>query len=340
MMVNTEGCFKINFFTWAIIGAVLILPHTLYSQKKKSAKENVVSTKELSQKFLANIIQNGVPSTADIIEFSRNQGASETLLSTYGDLRKLTLSAFVDLGRPLLPAVEQEMIPERLGPIVSNPEIVAYFVSLLRDTDRDIRNRVSTVLEELVPAVMLKPYHDRISSAIRQYPDMDGALLLTGKLLRDEGLSILNSPFMQKYSTSDNYIMASARLGETKAEAALLKAYHDTQDPEEKGALALRLGYASTNATIKLLAAEIRSPEFYYWNQRSRRSLRVDIIEGLHVAFPTEQIFWEPFNRPVNDSYYEAIEQWLTKKLGASWSDDRPPFLYQEDAPIPPRAPR
>ncbi len=339
-MVNTEKYFKINVVTWVIMGAVMVMPHALYSQIKKNTKENVVSNKELSQKFLANIIQNGVPSTADIIEFSRNAGASETLLSTYGDLRKLTLSVFVDLGRPLLPAVEQEMIPERLGPIVSNPEIITYLVSLLRDTDRDIRNRVSTVLEELVPATLLKPYYDRIASAIRQYPDMDGALLLTGKLSREEGMSILSSPYMQKYSSSDNYIMASARLGETKAETAILKAYNDTHDPEEKGALALRLGYVSTNATIKLLAAEIRSPEFYYWNQRSRKSLRVDIIEGLHVAFPAEQIFWKPFNWPVDDSYYESIEQWLKKKLGVSWSDDRPQFLYQEDAPIPPRTPR
>lgn len=318
----------------------MIMPQAPYSQTKKNTKEKAVSNKELSQKFLADIIQNGVPSTDDIIAFSRNEGAPETLLSTYGELRSLTLSVFVDLGRPLLPAVEQEMIPERLGPIVSNPEIVAYLVSLLRDTDRDIRNRVSTVLEELVPALLLKPHYGRIASTIRQYPDMDGALLLAGKLPCEEGLSILNSPFMQKYSSADNYIMARARLGDAKAEAAIIKAYHDTQEPEEKGALALRLGYVGTNATIKLLAEEIRSPEFYYWNQRSRRSLRVHIIEGLHIAFPTEQIFWEPFHRPVDDSYYEGIEQWLTKKPGVSWSKERPPFLYQEDAPIAPRAPR
>jgi hypothetical protein len=318
----------------------MIIPRALYSQIKKSVKENVVSNKELSQKFLANIIQNGVPSTEDIISFSRNEGAPETLLSTYGELRKLTLSVFVDLGRPLLPAVEQEMIPERLGPLVSNPEIITYLVSLLRDTDRDIRNRVSTVLEELVPAALLKPHFDRIASAIRQYPDMDGALLLTGKLPKEEGMSILNSPYMQKYNSSDNFIMAHARLGDAKAESAIISAYHDTLDPEEKGALALRLGYVATNATIKILAEEIRSPEFYYWNQRSRRSLRVHIIEGLHIAFPTEQIFWEPFHKPVDDSYYVGIEQWLAKKLGVTWSKDRPPFLYQEDAPIPPRTQR
>lgn len=338
--MNYVRYFKKIYVTWAVIGAVMIMPRALYSQTKKSVKENVVSNKELSQKFLANIIQNGVPSTDDVISFSRNEGAPETLLSSYGELRKLTLGVFVDLGRPLLPAVEQEMIPERLGPIVSNPEIIEYLVSLLRDTDRDIRNRVSTVLEELVPAAWLKPHFDRIASAIRQYPDMDGALLLTGKLPKEEGMSILNSPYMQKYNSSDNYIMARARLGDAKAESAIIGAYHDSLDPEEKGALALRLGYVASNVTIKLLAEEIRSPEFYYWNQRSRRSLRVNIIEGLHITFPTEQIFWVPFNRPVDDLYYQAIEQWLTKRTGVTWSKDRPPFLYQEDAPIPPRAQR
>ena len=68
----------------------------------------------------------------------------------------------------------------------------------------------------------------------------------------------------------------------------------------------------------------------------SRRSLRIYLIEGLHRAFLTEPLFWKPYYKPENDSYYERIEAWLVSHVGAKWTQPRPPFLYEEDAPLPP----
>lgn len=99
------------------------------------------------------------------------------------------------------------------------------------------------------------------------------------------------------------------------------------------GGIAWRLGYAGTDRLVDLLAQEMRSPETYVWNKRSRRSLRVHIIEGLHLAHPTEPIFWKPFFPPEDDSYYAAIEAWLVDHRGSTWSRPRPPFLYEESAP-------
>ena len=132
---------------------------------------------------------------------------------------------------------------------------------------------------------------------------------------------------------ADNVIMVRARLGDEKAEDALYEAYYGTEGVRQKGELAKRLGYAATERLVAVLADEIRSPDVYLWNQRSRKSLRVHVIEGLHLAFPAEPVFWKPFFRPEDDSYYEAIEVWLVAKLGTTWERERPEFLYQEDAP-------
>jgi len=64
--------------------------------------------------------------------------------------------------------------------------------------------------------------------------------------------------------------------------------------------------------------------------------MRVHIIEGLHRAFPTEPVFWPPQFKPSDDSYYEAIEKWITDNLGVTCDQPRPAFLYQEDAPVLP----
>jgi hypothetical protein len=325
----------VRTFSALLLFAVMAI--SAYSKSINHVKEKNMGNSNPSQQLLVKIISGALPSTDELIAFGKLPEARPALLGLYDSLRVSMLNVLIDLGRPLLPEDTDRMIPERQGPIVSDPEIIAYLVGFLRDTNRDIRNRASSVLAEQVPASLLKQHTKNIIAAIRQYPDMDGALLLLGKTDSPEALVILDSEPAIAESSSDNTIMVRARLGDKKAEEAILSAYGAATTPEEKGALALRLGYISTGNSTRLLAREIRSPEFYFWNQRSRRSLRVHIIEGLHQAYLAEQIFWKPFERPVDDSYYKAIEDWLANRLKITWDSPRPPFLYQEDAPSRPR---
>ncbi|HTU63569.1 MAG TPA: hypothetical protein VMF89_34135, partial [Polyangiales bacterium] len=191
-----------------------------------------------------------------------------------------------------------------------------------------------SALAGLVPAALLAQHTLAIHEAVKLHPTEDGALLLLGKSAdKVDALKLLEDVPELAASDEDNAIMVRARLGEVAAETALLRAYQAAQDAEERGALALRLGYAATPRLIELLASEIRSAQHYVWNMRSRRSLRVHIVAGLHLAFPTEPVFWKPFFTPNSDAYYEVVEAWLKQHLGTTWPTPRPEFLYEEQAP-------
>jgi len=291
-------------------------------------------TKPLMQR----LVKGESLSTADIIAYGRNKKAPTAMIQALQDTRLSALTVIIDLGRPMLPENSEKMIPARPAPIVTDPDVVSCLVSLIEDGDAAIRKKACSSLAAIVPPSCLKSHTNAILAAIRRYPTMDGALILLGKTDSPQGLSLLEAMPELSSTSSDNAIMVRARLGDKKAEQSIIDAYEKAHNTEEKMALAARLGYVASERTIRLLASEIRSPEFIYWNKRSRHSLRIEIIEGLHMAFPTEPLFWKPFYIPSDDSYYDSIEKWLVANRGISWNRPRPPFLYEEEAPsAPPR---
>jgi len=124
-------------------------------------------------------------------------------------------------------------------------------------------------------------------------------------------------------------------LGDIKAQNQLVKRYKNAEPGREKEELALLLGYVNTVKTVLTLASDFRTEQTYIWREPSaKRSVRVDVIKGLHVAFPEESIFWKPEDKPSDDNYYDEIENWLIDNLGVKWSHARPPFSYEMDAPF------
>lgn len=282
--------------------------------------------------------------TDELLELGEQPDAVDTLIgfSDESEARRLALlPTIIELGRVVIAENEETDEPERPGPIVTDPEVIAYLVQRLDDDASEVRDTASEALAEMVPSELLVEYTEVLLRQIEEFPENDSALLLLGKL--DDptrALELLDDTPALGAADSDNVIMVRARLGDPDAERALYAAYFDTDEPEEKGALAPRLGYAATDLTLEVLADEIRSPDTYFWVRTARRTLRIHIIEGLHLAFPMEPLFWTPFYRPEDDGYYEAIEQWLTDRLGTTWNRPRPEFLYQEDSPAPPRGGR
>lgn len=269
----------------------------------------------------------------ELLAFVRTKptGTPEEQQRTVERQRKV-VPILVDLGRVRVPP--QGPFPERFGPIVTDPRVVRFLVEGLASPDATIRHLAFLRSIELVPASLLAPHSQAIRAAIESFPAEDGAILLLGKTADHvAALALLKRAPELEASNQDNAIMVRARLGDPKAEEALLRAYRDTDKAVERGALALRLGYAATPKMVALLAQEVRSPQYYVWNKLSRRSLRVHVISGLHLVFPTESVFWEPVLTPENDSYYAGIEAWLAKNLGTTWSTPRPEFLYEEAAP-------
>ena len=247
--------------------------------------------------------------------------------------RQAGLLFLVDLGRPVVKAEGE--LPERLAPLVDDPAVVAHLVTLLTEPAPDLRNGACLTLVNEVPDPLVRDHIPAILDGIRRYPATDGAALLLGKTGADAArVLMLATPDLCDRSAGDN-LAAFARLGDRTAEDALIDAYRKGVDPREKADTALRLGYVGTLRCVLTLARDVRTPEAYVWHSLSRRSMRVHVIEGLHRALPIEPLLWPPFFKPQDDSYYEAIEAWLTRNLAVTWDRSRPEFLYEEDAPLP-----
>lgn len=247
--------------------------------------------------------------------------------------RQFGVSVLIDMGRYIIPA--HDNIPEWPGPIVVNQAAIDYLVQLLDEPNSSVRGPACIALAALVPGDRLKSQIPAILSSISRYPGTDGAIVLLGKTGSDKAIELLNREDVSG-ANPDDAEMALARLGITESQDALIKAYFNADDVENKALQARRLGYVSSDRTKQILAEDIRTPLAYMWHPPARRSLRIHIIEALHLAFPEEPIFWRPIVTPFDDSYYQAIEDWLTKTLGTTWTQPRPDFLYEEDSPIMP----
>ena len=239
-----------------------------------------------------------------------------------------------DLGRDIIP--EADGGSERFSPIVTNPPAVAYVACLLESPDSDARDEAGAILADQVPAAALTPLAKAILDALHKFPGVTGGALILGRLGSKQALDLLESSEDLRLTSPDDTEIALARLGDKAAEARVLSSYRTAAGPREKADQALRVGYAATRDAILTLARDFRTGESYVWRMNSRRSLRISIAAGLHRAFLSEPIFWKPEYKPHDDSYYERIEAWITAKMGVTWTQPRPPFLYEEDAPLPP----
>ena len=186
-----------------------------------------------------------------------------------------------------------------------------------------------------VPGDEIHPYADAILATLKKHPSIDGALILLGKTGTPSALRLLEEKPEIGQASPQDIRLVRARLGNAEAEAAEIHAYQAARDPAIKADAARRLGYIGTRQAAMVLAGDIRTPLTYVWLVKSERSFRVHIIEGLHLAFMREPVFWPPYFKPTDDSYYEKIERWLTANLGVTWDHPRPPFLYEEDSPTP-----
>lgn len=275
--------------------------------------------------------------TQEVLQYQRDTALTEDLIQVAPEqppgARRALLELLTDLGRPRLEPEGE--LPERLAPIVDDPRIVAYLVRALADNDSDLRNRAATTLVNEVPDLLIRNHSLEIIDSVRSEPTLDGAALLLGKTGAEFARATILAIDEVRAAEPDETRAALARLGDRDAENAVIDAYRRTTDPDEKAETTRRLGYVATLRCVLALARDIRTNESYVWVMESRRSMRVHIIEALHQAFPTVPVFWRPFFKPEDDSYYETIEKWLTDNLGVKWDHPRPEFLYEEDAPAP-----
>ncbi len=249
------------------------------------------------------------------------------------EIRRAILDLLIEVGRPIYTDGDG---PERFAPYINNRAVISFMVTSLTDEDHELRNLAGEMLATEVPAPLLRDHSRELIDLIRENIGIKGAVPILGKTGASRARELLQANKQLQKANPRATQAALGRLGDREAESLVIAAYRRADTPRSKEEEAHRLGYMATPRAVLALARDMRTPETYIWNMQSRRSLRVHLIEGMHLAFPTEPVFWPPQFKPSDDSYYEAIEQWITENLGVTWEQPRPEFLYQEDAPVLP----
>jgi hypothetical protein len=226
-------------------------------------------------------------------------------------------------------------IPGRLGPFLVDDVIVgAIIAAVAKSTDKDFLNTATKLLATKTPDSLVRNHASELETALSKHKDLRWKGMLLGKLGNRRDLKVIQDSKSYLEGNPNEALAVLGKLGIAEAERKLIETYHAEKDGTQKEAFAQLLGYMGTPKAMNTLATDLRTPFMYAWNQRAQRSFRLHVIEALSLAYPFEPLLWRPKYRPTGDSYYEEIENWAIQAIGVSFSRPRPPFLYQEDAPM------
>lgn len=221
------------------------------------------------------------------------------------------------------------------GPYLIDESIVAVLVSALAGTkDPDLMDAVTHILSHITPDSLVRNHAAELEAVLGKHNDLRWNGMLIGKIGNRRGLKVIQNSKSYLEGNPSEALAVLGKLGNTEAERKLIEKYHAEKDGTQKEGLARLLGYMATPKAVITLAVDLRTPFTYAWNQRAQRSFRIHVIEALSLAYPYEPLLWRPRYRPTSDAYYEQIEQWAEKTIGVKFTSPRPPFLYQEDAPM------
>jgi hypothetical protein len=238
-----------------------------------------------------------------------------------------------DLGRQW--AEPNGGVPGHFGPFLVDESIVGTIVAVLaKSTNPEFLDAATKILAKRTPDSLVRNHAAVLESVIAHRNDLRWKGLLLGKLGSQRGLRVIQDSKSYLEGNPHESLAVLGKLGRKDAEAKLIDAYLQEKDGTQKEALAELMGYMGTPKALNILAADLRTPLTYAWNQMAQRSFRLHVIEALSHAYPFEPLLWVPFYRPTGDAYYEEIENWAVKSLGVTFTRPRPPFLYQEDAPM------
>lgn len=278
------------------------------------------------------------PDMDETIALKRVEGLPMAIRAAAADrdqaVRLAALELIADLGRPVVPEDEAADLPERLAPYIADPPAVAALVEALDDPDPDVRGAAATAMALGALDLTVRNFTPQILAAAERFPTTDGMALLLGKTGAEAARRMLHENEVLAGVSDEETRAARARLGDRAAEQSLIEDYAGATEPEDVARPALRLGYVATLRAVLTLARDMRTAASYAWRGDARRSVRVHLIEALHIALPEAEPLWPPFYRPEGDEYYETVERWITQNLGVTWVQPRPDFLWQHDAPV------
>jgi hypothetical protein len=223
-------------------------------------------------------------------------------------MRAEAVENIADLGRQWVEPTGDH--PGQLGPFLVDEFIVgATVTAVASSTDMDFIRAATKILATKTPDSLLRNHAAQLESFLAKQPNLRWKGLLIGKLGNRRGLKVIQGSKSYLEGNPSEALAVLGKLGDTEAERNLIQEYHGEKDGTQKEGLAQLLGYMATPKALNTLAADLRTPFTYAWNQMAQRSFRLHVIEALSLAYPFEPLLWRPRYRPTGDAYYEQIEE-------------------------------
>lgn len=249
--------------------------------------------------------------------------------------KKETISKFVRLGGQI--SGQGGDASNRIGPYLIEESIVGLMAEATGNADAGIREQAVEILVKETPDGLVRKHAFAIESTLMRYPGIENGLLLLGKLGNENAIKRIARKGEPQLANPKDVQAAFGKLGRKRSEDSLVAEYERETDQSKKLELAWYLGYMATPKSLHQLVRDLRTPSYYLWNGGNGiRSFRVHIIQALSMAFPREPLLWSSFyDKPSDDRFYEGVENWAIRELGAKWDHPRPPFLWEAVGPYP-----
>lgn len=249
------------------------------------------------------------------------------------DKQQILVDVITTLGSQLPDLGESRISRYRF---VESARVIDFCVGLLKSPHPRLRSKAANILSTRVRPKEIHSRTTEILAAIAK-PTSSAEYLILGMTRNRKAMERLPKPSDVEESLLLARQLAAAMLGDSAAEKGIIDQFCRTDSPEQRNELAMALARIGSSKALTVLANALRSPYVARWGGGGKQSFRLIVIASLSWAYPEERILWEPRTPPTSDKYYEAIEQWAEKQFGVQWDHPRPPFMYQEYAPMFPR---
>ena len=204
------------------------------------------------------------------------------LRETTEDPRGEVARALVAVGRAADP------LRARGGDAIRDPRVVAALVDPGLAHADSAKETCLDALVKSVPPALVAPHGAALAACLRQSPDPTVALALARARPAD-GRAILEAVAKADptFAATHEVELARAALGDVGREQAIVEAFRACTDPTKESALARDLGVVGTRAALEALARALRTTLIVERGNR-RRSVRLEVIAALRLAFPDE----------------------------------------------------
>lgn len=267
------------------------------------------------------LIVNGQVDTAAL------QILGNGLATEGGEVREKIIELLVSVGQQVDPLTARGTIVLRHPQII---ELLVYPGMIKADLGR---NAAMDALRKLVLASDLQRYGAIFTKALDDFPSEDAFLLVAKAKPQPAKVVVDKLMLLPTWKNLEAARIARAALGDVAVENEFLAAVDAAHEPE---ALAHALGSIAligTPRSLKVLAEQLRTPLIIDKPGAFKKSVRLDVLEGLLYNFPDQPVLYP--NNINNDQDYAAAESFCSNTLGAVYNSPRPAFMKYGVVPFP-----